>query len=215
MTFLDLPAPGPGTRRRVAGAGPVAEALRRASRGVDPYAPRWDRDFRDLGAADAGSAREGACILLGPGPVPGGLRSVHLAAGLEPAERPGTAWYLGARRYTREERDRARREQRLLPLAEIDLGVALRTALLETGGQPLHLVLDLDVLDPAWAPGVERPAGLGATPRELWGAFELLRDAPLASFEVRGLVPGRDPEGRTALLAVEAIRDLALLAWGG
>ena len=215
MRFLDLPAPGPGTRRLVAGAGPVAEALRRASRGLDPYAPRWDRDFRDLGAADAGSAREGAHILLGPGPVPEGLPLVYLAAGLEPVEPPGTAWYLGARRYTREARDRARREQRLLPLAEVDLGVALRTALLETGGSPFHLVLDLDVLDPAWAPGVERPAGLGATPRELWAALGLLRDGPVASFEVRGLVPERDPEGRTALLAAEAVRDLALLAWGG
>jgi arginase family enzyme len=50
---------------------------------------------------------------------------------------------------------------------------------------------------------------------ELWRAFEVLRDGPLRSFEVRGLVAPLDHDGRTAFLAAEAVRDLALLLWGG
>lgn len=211
MNFLGLPAPGPSTRLLLAGAGEAAEAIRRASSGLDPYVPRWDRDFLELGAADSRGALGGARLLLEPVPLEG--PQVWIGAGLEPA-RPGTAWYVGARRYRREERDRARREQRLLPLPEVGLEVALRTALMEIGERPFHLVLDLDVLDPAWAPAVARPCGLGADPRELWAALEVLRDRAPASFQVRGLVPETDRDGRTALLAAEIVRDLALLAWG-
>ena len=215
MTFLGLPPAGPETRLVLGGGGAMAEALRRASRGLLPYVPRLDRNFRDLSAGDAGPSLEGARILLGPCPCPPGLPQVHLGAGLPAASEKGTAWYLGARRYGREERERARREQRLLPLAEIDLSTGLRTALAELGGRPFRLVLDLDLLDPAWAPAVQDPAGLGAEPRELWKAFEVLRDeATLESFEVRGLVVERDPSGQTARLAAEAVRDLALLVWG-
>ncbi len=215
MTFLGLPSPGPGTRRLLAGRGEGARALRQASRQLDPYAPRWDRDFRDLGLADSGEELEGACILLGPAPSPAGVPTIHLGASLPPGGAPGTVWYLGARRYLREDRDRARHQQRLLPLAEIGLEVGLRTCLVEIGPRPAHLVVDLDVLDPVWAPAVARPCGLGVHPHELWQAFAVLRDGPLRSFEVRGLVAGLDREGRTALLAAEAIRDLALLLWGG
>ncbi len=215
MTFLNLPVPQPGTRLILGGDGEGARAIRRASWRLDAYVPRWDRDFRDLGLADAGPGLEGASILLGPAPFPEGVPTIHLGATLPPGGRPGTLWYLGARRYQKEERDLARSQQRLLPLAEIGLDAGLRTALLEIGPRPGHLVLDLDVLDPAWAPAVARPCGLGAQPLELWRAFEVLRDGPLRSFEVRGLVVELDHDGRTAFLAAEAVRDLALLLWGG
>jgi len=215
VTFLGLPTPGPETRLLLGGEGEGARALRQASLKLQTWVPRWDRDFRDLGLADAGGRLEGASILLGPAPRPEGVTTIHLGASLPPADHPGTVWYVGARHYSKEDRDRARSQQRLLPLAEVGLEVALRTSLLEIGPRPTHLVLDLDILDPAWAPAVARPGGLGAEPRELWQAFSVLRDRPLRSFEVRGLVARLDREGRTALLAAEAVRDLALLLWGG
>ncbi len=215
MTFLNLPPPGPQTRLVLGGGGVVAQAIRRASLALDPYVPRWDLDFRDLGAADSGPIRKGARILLGAGAPPEGLPLIHLGAGVPTLARAPAVWYVGARRYGREERDRARRAHRLLPLAELGLEVGLRTAMLEVGPQAFHLVVDLDVLDPVWVPAVARPAGLGAEPRELWKAFEALRASGLASFEVRGLLPGRDPDGQSARLAAEAVRDLAMLVWGG
>jgi arginase family enzyme len=214
VTFLNIPLAGPQSRLVLGGGGLVAQAIRRASLALDPYVPRWDRDFRDLGVADSGAIRKGARIMLGPGASPEEVPVIYVGAGVPVLPRVPAVWYVGGRRYGREDRDRARHEHRLLPLAEISLEVGLRTALLELGGQAFHLVVDLDVLDPVWAPAVARPTGLGAEPRELWKAFETLRASTLGSFEIRGLLPGRDADGQSARLAAEAVRDLALLVWG-
>ncbi len=214
MTFLNIPLASTQTRLALGGGGLVAQAIRRASLALDPYVPRWDLDFRDLGVADSGAVRKGARILLGPGAPPEDEPVVYVGAGVPLLARVQAVWYVGGRRYGREDRDRARHAHRLLPLAEVGLEVGLRTSLLEVGARPFHLVVDLDVLDPVWAPAVARPAGLGAEPRELWKAFEALRASTLGSFEIRGLLPGRDADGQTARLAAEAVRDLALLVWG-
>jgi len=214
VTFLNVPLAGPQTRLALGGGGLVAQAIRRASLALDPYVPRWDLDFRDLGVADSGSVRKGARILLGPGAPPEDTPVIYVGAGVPVLARVQAVWYVGGRRYGREDRDRARHAHRLLPLAEVGLEVGLRTSLLEVGARPFHLVVDLDVLDPVWAPAVARPAGLGVQPRELWKAFEAIRASTLGSFEIRGLLPGRDADGQSARLAAEAVRDLALLVWG-
>lgn len=206
MTFLGLPG-GAEARIVVCGGGSVAEAIRRASQDLEPFSPLLDRELRD--ASDAGAnVVSGARLYLGHGRRD--LPLIRLGAELEELEGPRTS-YLGVRACSVADRDRARHEHRLL--TGIDLATALRTAALELGGELAHLVVDLDVLDPAFAPGVARPFALGASPRELWDALRGLEPGSVASAEVTGLVPWRDPEGRTARLAAELARDLALILW--
>ena len=75
--------------------------------------------------------------------------------------------------------------------------------LLARGG-PLHISIDLDVLDPAFAPAVQTPEPLGLMPWELSGILLGLAGEPLRSLDVVELAPSYD-SGQTALLAARLI----------
>ncbi|RLF15064.1 MAG: agmatinase [Thermoprotei archaeon] len=76
-----------------------------------------------------------------------------------------------------------------------------------TGGEPLHISLDLDVLDPAFAPAVQTPEPFGLTPWELLNLLLELAGAPLRSLDLVELAPRYD-HGQTALLAARLIVEL-------
>lgn len=70
----------------------------------------------------------------------------------------------------------------------------------------VHLSLDLDVVDPAHAPGVGTPVPGGITYREAHLAMEMLYDSGrLRSMEVVEVNPILDERNRTAELAVDLI----------
>jgi arginase len=74
------------------------------------------------------------------------------------------------------------------------------------GTAAFHLSFDMDVVDPAEAPGVGTPVRGGITYREAHLAMEILCDSGLmASMEVVEVNPVIDEVNRTALLAVELI----------
>jgi arginase len=81
---------------------------------------------------------------------------------------------------------------------------AVRIASQDTAG--FHLSLDMDWIDPEYAPGVGTPVRGGATYREAHLAMELICDgARLLSLEVVEVNPAIDEVNRTADLAVEMI----------
>jgi agmatinase len=75
-------------------------------------------------------------------------------------------------------------------------------------GAPLYLSLDLDALDPAFAPGVSHHEPGGFTTREV---LEILRalPVPLAGADLVELNPRRDPHGVTAALAAKLAKEIA------
>jgi len=74
------------------------------------------------------------------------------------------------------------------------------------GTAGFHLSLDLDFVDPAYAPGVGTPVRGGATYREAHLAMELVCDSgKMLSMEVVEVNPVIDEVNRTADLAVELI----------
>jgi len=76
-------------------------------------------------------------------------------------------------------------------------------------GGHLHVSLDLDVLDPALAPGVGTPVAGGATYREAHLVMELLHESGLVgSLDVVELNPFLDERGRSALLLVDLVASL-------
>ena len=74
------------------------------------------------------------------------------------------------------------------------------------GGGFVHVSFDMDVLDPAVAPGVGTPVRGGLTYREAHLALELVSESGLAgSLEMVEVNPILDRENTTALTAVELV----------
>ena len=73
-----------------------------------------------------------------------------------------------------------------------------------TGGSFFHVSVDLDVVDPEFAPGVGNPVRGGLSYREAHLALELVAEtASIDSLEIVEVNPIRDHENTTAGLAVE------------
>lgn len=72
---------------------------------------------------------------------------------------------------------------------------------------PLYLSLDLDALDPAFAPGVSHHEPGGFTTREVLGIIQSL-PVPLVGADLVEFNPVRDPTGITAALAAKLVKEI-------
>jgi arginase len=96
-------------------------------------------------------------------------------------------------------------EQGMRKVMEQAIAIASR----RTAG--FHVSLDMDVVDPAEAPGVGTPCPGGATYREAHLALEMIADSgKMRSLEIVEVNPILDTANRTASLAAE----LAMSAFG-
>jgi arginase len=110
-----------------------------------------------------------------------------------------------------DERERVRlRESRIAvhTMTEIDrhgMEQVVRSAIERAQGSPfVHVSLDLDVVDPQWAPGVGTPVRGGISFREAHLAVELLSEAgAVGSLQIVEVNPILDRENATGELAVE------------
>jgi arginase len=118
---------------------------------------------------------------------------------------------VGVRSLDQGERDLIRElDVRVFTMSEIDsLGVerVLREALTYLSGSPfLHVSLDLDAVDPMFAPGVGTPVRGGLSYREAHLALELVAQSGLLdSLDVVEVNPILDRENETGELAVELV----------
>jgi agmatinase len=72
----------------------------------------------------------------------------------------------------------------------------------------VYLSIDLDVLDPAYAPGVGNPEPAGLTTRELIEFLHGLQGIKIHSFDIVELCPKFDPSGISALAAAKLIKEI-------
>jgi arginase len=81
---------------------------------------------------------------------------------------------------------------------------------------PIYLSLDMDVLDPAFVPGVSHQEPGGLTTRELLGLIHGL-GVPMLGADIVEFNPARDPAGVTAAAAAKLLKEVAacMLAWSG
>jgi guanidinobutyrase / D-arginase len=80
-----------------------------------------------------------------------------------------------------------------------------------TGGAPVYLSIDIDVLDPAHAPGTGTPEAGGLTSRELLGILRGLAGLPLAGADVVEVSPAYDHAEITAIAAAHVCYELLAL----
>jgi len=73
---------------------------------------------------------------------------------------------------------------------------------------PLYLSIDLDVLDPAFAPGVSHHEPGGMSTRQLIELIQGLK-VPLAGADIVEFNPRRDPSEITAMVAVKILKEVA------
>jgi arginase len=72
---------------------------------------------------------------------------------------------------------------------------------------PLYISLDLDAIDPAFAPGVSHYEPGGFTSREVISILQSLQ-ANVVGADLVELNPSRDPSGITAMLAAKLFKEL-------
>jgi agmatinase len=87
-----------------------------------------------------------------------------------------------------------------------------RRARRRLAARPVYVSVDIDVLDPAHAPGTGCPEPGGATFRELLDFVHGLRGLAIVGFDVMEVSPNLDPAGVTAVAAAKLVREAVLLA---
>ncbi|MEU8983696.1 agmatinase [Streptomyces sp. NPDC048309] len=76
------------------------------------------------------------------------------------------------------------------------------------GRRPVYVSVDIDVVDPAFAPGTGTPAPGGLSSRELLGLLRCVGDLKPVGFDVMEVSPLYDPAGITSILATEIGAEL-------
>ncbi|MEZ5088233.1 MAG: agmatinase [Micropruina sp.] len=79
------------------------------------------------------------------------------------------------------------------------------------GDRPVYISIDIDVLDPAHAPGTGTPEVGGITTRELFAVLRLLRGLPIVGCDVVEVSPAYDHAGLTGLAAAHTAWELIAL----
>jgi agmatinase len=77
----------------------------------------------------------------------------------------------------------------------------------------VYVSIDIDVLDPAYAPGTGCPEPGGATFRELAECLYSLAELHVVAVDVMEVSPSLDPANVTAAAAAKLVREAALI-WG-
>jgi arginase family enzyme len=73
---------------------------------------------------------------------------------------------------------------------------------------PVYISMDLDGLDPAFAPGVSHWEPGGLSVRDVLTMIQALR-SPIVGADVVEFNPVRDPSGMTAAVAAKIVKELA------
>ena len=89
---------------------------------------------------------------------------------------------------------------------------AVKTALDSVRNEKVYLTLDIDGIDPAYAPGTGTPEPFGLLPIDVKKAINMIGDR-LVGFDVTEVCPPADPSGITSVLAARLVNE-ALAVYG-
>ncbi|BAF59127.1 arginase/agmatinase/formimionoglutamate hydrolase [Pelotomaculum thermopropionicum SI] len=119
-------------------------------------------------------------------------------------------YQFGIRSGAREEIEFARRNTNLFTNEVVK---PLRENIQYLKGRPVYVSLDIDVVDPSFAPGTGTAEPGGCTAREILQAVHLMGGLNVVGFDLVEVSPLYDPSERTALLAAKLVRE-AILTFG-
>lgn len=125
---------------------------------------------------------------------------------------PDRVYQVGMRTGAREEY--RRRAPNLHPAHAVHPVAAVRQLLPRLEGRPLYVTLDVDVLDPAEAPGTGSPEPCGLRASELIDIVRLLAPCQIVGTDLVEVAHAHDPSGRTGITASWILREAILTWWG-
>ncbi|MFD2616271.1 agmatinase [Terrilactibacillus laevilacticus] len=99
-------------------------------------------------------------------------------------------------------------------LEKFDVAEPLQKYLPELAGRPVYVTIDIDVLDPAFAPGTGTAEAGGITSKELLEAIKLIAESELnvVGADIVEVAPAYDPTEQTSIAASKFVREI-LLGW--
>lgn len=118
-------------------------------------------------------------------------------------------YQFGIRSGTQEEFRWARANTHFFPF---DVVAPLKSVRAELANVPVYVTWDIDVMDPAYAPGTGTAEHGGITPREAFDVFQVMRGLHVVGFDLVEVAPTIDPTEQTQILAAKLVRE-ALLAF--
>jgi len=124
-------------------------------------------------------------------------------------EEPHRLYQFGIRSGCTEEMEWGKRHTNL---NLFDVLEPLRRSLGELEGHPVYLSIDIDVVDPAAAPGTGTPEAGGISSRELLQAIRCMEGLDIVGFDLVEVAPDLDVNNITSALAAKCVRE-ALIQW--
>lgn len=119
---------------------------------------------------------------------------------------PGRLVQLGIRSATGEEVAFAHEQTHLFSGPPPDVAQVMELLM----GRPVYLTIDVDVVDPAFAPGVGNPEPGGWSSGELFQVLTRMADLDVVGMDLVEVCPPYDPAGITAMLAAKVLRESLL-----
>ncbi len=116
---------------------------------------------------------------------------------------------LGIRSCTRDELNYAHKNTQLYADKLLDVIDEVKEKI---QGRPVYFTLDIDVMDPAYAPGTGTPEAGGFSSREVIKLMHEIQSLNVVGFDVVEISPPYDAADITAILGAKIIRE-ALLAY--
>lgn len=86
----------------------------------------------------------------------------------------------------------------------------LREVVKKIGDRPVYITIDIDVVDPAYAPGTGTPEPGGCTSKEIIEAVLLMKNLNIVGMDLVEVSPLNDPSDRTSILAAKLVREAIL-----
>jgi agmatinase len=123
---------------------------------------------------------------------------------------PSRVYQVGMRTGAREEYQR--RPPHLYPAHVVHPVAAVQQLVPQLVGRPLYVTIDVDVLDPAEAPGTGSPEPCGLRASELIDIVRLLQPCRIIGADLVEVAHAHDPSGRTGITAAWILRE-AILTW--
>lgn len=123
---------------------------------------------------------------------------------------PENNFSFGIRSGMREEFQYA--EESGMHMSKFDVAEPLRQVLPKLSGRPVYVTIDIDVLDPAFAPGTGTAEAGGITSKELLEAIHLIAgsDVEVVGCDLVEVAPAYDPSEQTSIAASKFIREMLL-----
>ncbi|SES18965.1 agmatinase [Salipaludibacillus aurantiacus] len=123
---------------------------------------------------------------------------------------PENVFSFGIRSGMREEFQYARESG--MHMSKFEVAEPLKKILPQLAGRPVYVTIDIDVLDPAYAPGTGTAEAGGITSKELLEAIHAIAasDVQITGFDLVEVSPAYDNSEQTAIAASKFLREMLL-----